>query len=388
MPKGLPSAQELMSQQVKGFCLDTCVVQGLGFHFEGGDLAVLPRQLPSWMKLYVSDIVRQEIVSHMQANTRQAFDSLKTAVKNVERLAAIDASEVREAAEAVEPKEFGKASHEERLAKYVKQFDGEFVPMSGKGLLEEIFDRYFSVQPPFENAKDKKHEFPDAAALITLDSLAAKLGTKFILISDDRGWNDYADRSKNLYSVKTLEELTALYTNQSDAAKKIEGKIAAALKAPKSKLANLFRQGIESQLRNLSWAIEAQSETNFSFDAQVDEVELLELHPNVEDQRIWLKNENDEICVVELECELKCGFEISADFSHYDSVDRDEMSMGTGSKSVADDVTVSVFLAIQGDLANDDPDDWEVDVTLSDDDVIWINAGDLDPDWYNDGPDR
>jgi hypothetical protein len=50
---------------------------------------------------------------------------------------------------------------------------------------------------------------------------------------------------------------------------------------------------------------------------------------------------------VEVQCDLTCQFEISADFSHYDSIDKDEMSMGTGSTTVTDDVMVSVFLTIQ-----------------------------------------
>jgi hypothetical protein len=374
-----------MSQQVKGFSLDTSIVQALGFHFEGGALAVLPQQLPSWMKLYVSDIVRQEIVSHMQSNTKQAFDSLNAAVKNIDRLTALDASSIEEAVKAVEPKQFGKDSHEERIKKYMKRFEGEFVPVEGKGLLEEVFDRYFSLRPPFENVKDKKHEFPDAAALITLDRLAEKTGTKLILVSGDKGWSDYADQSKNLYCVKNLDDLTALYTSESTAANKIKEKIASALSQSKSKLAERFRQGIEGQLHNLGWAIEAQSEAGFSVDPQVDEIEVLDLRPNVEDQRIWMKNEQDEICVVEVQCDLTCQFEISADFSHYDSIDKDEMSMGTGSTTVTDDVIVSVFLTIQGDLIGDGPDEWEVDVELSDD-TFWIDAGDMNPDWYNQGP--
>jgi hypothetical protein len=385
MPKGVPSAKELMSREVKGFALDTSVVRKHGYRFDVGDLDVLPRQLPPWMKLYMSDVVRHEIVSHLQANTKEAFDQLKNAVKNIDRLTEVDISGLEKAATAAEPRESGKAAHEDNLKKYVRRFSGEFVPIAGKGLLEEVFNRYFTLKPPFEAVADKKHEFPDAAALITVERLAEKLGAKFVLVSTDKGWQSYADASDRLYCVETLEQLTALYTNTSKAAEKIKNNIAKALQDPKSKFAKRLRSGIEDQIYNLSWVVEGESEAGFSFDAEVDQIEIQDVRPNVEEQRLWLKDEGDQICVVEVQCELTCEFHISADFSKYDSIDKDEMPMGTGSKSVTDDVTVSVFLTIHGDLLENKPNEWEVNVSLSND-IFWIEAGDLDPDWYNQGP--
>jgi hypothetical protein len=60
--------------------------------------------------------------------------------------------------------------------------------------------------------------------------------------------------------------------------------------------------------------------------------------------------------------------------------------MGTGSTTVTEEVTISVFLTIHGDLMGSGSDKWEVDGALADD-TFWIDAGDMDPDWYNQGPD-
>src|SRR5690348_6648107 len=115
MPKGTPSGKELMSQNVGGFSLDTNVIEHSGFRYDSGDLGVLSQQLPSWLKLYISDVVRHEVVRHQQANTKEAFEKLKSAIKNAGRLALVDTNAIEQATTQAEPDDHGKKLHEQRL---------------------------------------------------------------------------------------------------------------------------------------------------------------------------------------------------------------------------------------------------------------------------------
>lgn len=59
-----------------------------------------------------------------------------------------------------------------------------------------LTERYFSNAPPFSGAGQKKAEFPDAIALLSLEAWARARGTKVIAISRDGDWESFAARSQ------------------------------------------------------------------------------------------------------------------------------------------------------------------------------------------------
>ena len=53
---------------------------------------------------------------------------------------------------------------------------------------------YFSPETPFEEGK--KHEFPDAIALITLEDWAKTNGKNLLAITRDKGWIAFCEKSE------------------------------------------------------------------------------------------------------------------------------------------------------------------------------------------------
>jgi hypothetical protein len=65
---------------------------------------------------------------------------------------------------------------------------------------------YFLNSPPFENTKDKKNEFPDAIALLSLESWAIANKTKVVVVSNDAGWERYCNQSSHLLFLNDLDD--------------------------------------------------------------------------------------------------------------------------------------------------------------------------------------
>jgi PIN domain len=51
----------------------------------------------------------------------------------------------------------------------------------------DLLRRYFAADPPFGGKETKKHEFPDAMALISLEAWARAARTMMLVISRDSG---------------------------------------------------------------------------------------------------------------------------------------------------------------------------------------------------------
>ncbi len=59
--------------------------------------------------------------------------------------------------------------------------------------LEKVMDSYFSIAPPFEDTKKKKHEFPDAIVLRSLKAWAEANQQTVFVVSNDVGFKKFSD---------------------------------------------------------------------------------------------------------------------------------------------------------------------------------------------------
>ena len=354
MPKGLPSAEQLMSGTVKGFSIDTCIFESLGFNLDSGELGVLRQQLPPWLKLYIPSIVSREVIAHQVANVRKAEQELKTSIRNIHRYSGFDLSSVSTCVNRL-PLENVSRVFENRLKEFVSKFNGEILKEGGAELLHEMFERYFNSQPPFESKKDKKHEFPDAAALLALNN---EVWGCLILVSNDEGWLRFCEQSPSLFCVKNIEELTDLYQTDPQATEKIAVKVKAALEDPRSKLSQQIGDNLEEAIPNCSWIVDAYTGYCERIDAELTSAEFRGFYLDVRPFRQWLSNNEQEICVIEFDLVVTCEFEVTAEFSAWDSVDREYCPIGNGSKTILNDIPMTAYLTLEGDLSNDDIGAW------------------------------
>lgn len=86
---------------------------------------------------------------------------------------------------------------------------------------EGVFERYFSNQPPFSSG-EKKHEFPDAFALFTLQEEAVNRKKEIYVVSGDSDWESFCSSSQYLNWFKTLNELLETIIRETDPSKGVD----------------------------------------------------------------------------------------------------------------------------------------------------------------------
>jgi hypothetical protein len=91
---------------------------------------------------------------------------------------------------------------------------GEIVSATeNPALSADVLSRYFSEAPPFGESDKRKHEFPDAFALLSLEALARDEGKLMLCVAPDKGWQDFASQSEHLVCVKDLEDALSYFND-------------------------------------------------------------------------------------------------------------------------------------------------------------------------------
>ncbi|MEP9328270.1 PIN domain-containing protein [Paraburkholderia phymatum] len=81
----------------------------------------------------------------------------------------------------------------------------------------EVMRRYEASEPPFSAAGNKKHEFPDAVALSTLEGWARASGTKVLAVTQDKDWKRYGEQSARVVMVDDLAGALSAFQRRAEA---------------------------------------------------------------------------------------------------------------------------------------------------------------------------
>jgi len=208
MPAGVPPAELRLDLKVQAFSIDTCIIQEAGFRLTGGRLGALSKQLPPLMRLVISQVVVDETRSHWAATAKTKFDKLESAHADLRRFIGPQLDKfVPDIAEHFSSAARAFASE---LTYFIDSHSGLTLAVSVPNLAHVVMERYFASKPPFGTG-DKKHEFPDAFALMEIEEYAKQREIHVVAVSNDGGWLSFADQSPHIYCVRTIEELTAMF---------------------------------------------------------------------------------------------------------------------------------------------------------------------------------
>jgi hypothetical protein len=166
------------------------------------------------IKVILSEIVINEITTHIARSAEASQRELHKAIKNQDKRwkTGVDIAKLPDTLAL-----WGdpiKAA-ETQIEDYLAAIGGEVVRASGTvDVSGELLRRYFAIEPPFESSDQKKHEFPDCFALLSLESVASSHQKLLLCVSPDNGWKNFAAQSPHLVCVTDLE-LALSYFNDS-----------------------------------------------------------------------------------------------------------------------------------------------------------------------------
>ncbi|MDD3936865.1 PIN domain-containing protein [Rhodoferax sp.] len=384
MPKGQPSPDHVIGRKVTFFSIDTNVLEGKGFDFNRGALNVLQHQRPTWMTLRLSDIVEREVFAHRMRDLTEAKQKLDSALNHMRRKAALDVTRVATELHALTVLESGANQFKNELQSFLKGLGGEVLPTSGATLASDLFDRYFEVRPPFELVEDKKFEFPDAAALLVLEQYAKAQTETGVLISNDKGWRTFANQSEHLFCVKSLEEFTGLFAALTEHAKQLLAKIQDSLLAPASVCKELLQDAIKGHVAEAEWSVdEICCGSAHRLEGEAYDASVVDFTADYQSMKGWFTDEDSPMYVVELPVSISVEISVSVAFYQWDSIDHEEIPMGSQDISVPMDIDVSVFLTSSGELMASPVDDWDIEVEIATGNYS-VDAGEVELDYGDD----
>lgn len=250
--------------------VDTCIYQQHGFRLESGQLRHLEQFSGTAGVVVMSDVVQHEVLAHMVTEAVKAKSKLKGALEDVRdhwpmAAGAPTPSDIlgTETAEVVTAG---------RLDAFLGRCGGEVINASGRVDIADVMKRYFQPSVPFERSGDKKHEFPDAVALIALESWAEKHNQHVLLVSNDKGWQAFADASDRLCCVAGLDEALELFQKRDAIRTQLVDHVTALLEAEAESWDGL--RELASLLNSTMWVEDASAMFDYDVDLQVDVTEV------------------------------------------------------------------------------------------------------------------
>lgn len=365
MPKNLPTAAQAW-EDVTFFSIDTNLIQAAGYNFAQGALHQLPNQLPESIGLQLPEIVVSEIVKHRMESVHKTHKQLQGAADELHRLTTIDVTEVRDSVDKLNAIETATQRFTQQVHDYTAQCRGAVLPTTGVDAVRSLFADYFAQRPPFGLSEKKKSEFPDAMCLWQLEQYAKDNDTIGIFASDDKGWKQYAAESERLYCAGSIDELAALFAATNEHAESIKMKIAAAVKDASSPLGAALAHALNQHIGNAQWdASEVYTGSSYRVEPEVYGANVVDYNID-RDTNIWSVKGEPTTWIIDLTVHVKVSVDVSAEFFAWDSIDKEELSLGTQEFATEEEVDVEIFLTCTDVHLETEPSDWDADIEIAD----------------------
>lgn len=183
--------------------IDTNIFIKNKFTFHAGPLDSLKKYCQKgYCTLFTNSIILREVEKHIKADVGKLATQAKNAIKKPELVNAISKQEYSIIAEKI-------LSAPDQLLEQFRMFAADAICLPIDTLsLASVFDDYFNIVPPFENKEDKKAEFPDAVAIMSIKRyLQETEDTTICVVSDDEGWKNAFEGLENVRIYKDIQSL-------------------------------------------------------------------------------------------------------------------------------------------------------------------------------------
>lgn len=380
MPKGLPTAAALIEQRaVTFFSIDTDVIQSHGYKLGEGALHALALQRPNWFQVQLTDVVEREVLAHRMEAVSKVVQEMQTAISGAQRIVGQDLRAIKDAFDELDSERVARERFTREFLDFVTRLGGGVLALDGHTLAHDLFIRYFEQLPPFE--VKKKSEFPDAASLLALESYAKNHDTQGIVVSKDGGWAAFAKESDYLYYVSSLDELVSLFESKSEKADKVKEKLIRELSDPASELTHQLETALENHVAGAFWNVnDIYSGFSLRVEAEVNQVDYHESDIALDGIGLWLVEHDPTVCTVEVSVTVTVDLDIGVEFFQYDTIDHEEIGMGSEEISRRVEISIDLFLMCQGDLLDTPVDDWDIGFEIEGGDYR-VEVGEVNPDY-------
>ncbi|WP_175958358.1 PIN domain-containing protein [Burkholderia sp. BCC0405] len=265
----------IAANQLGAIALDTSVFDAQQRNLEGGLLRRVEQfHRSDRIRVLMPDVVLREVEAHLRRDAAEARNGLARAVRMAtrSRVLSSDALEPLQVIEYLMDEPATAASL--RMAEWLAGTRAEVLDIAARVDMRTLFDRYFAAQPPFAESSKKKHEFPDAVALLALEHWAAEHDTAVLVVSTDSDWQRFCSAHPRLLWTNNLAGALAAFQDESAqfAARRLAETLAEGLD---EELQNALLAAGRSFARHIGVGIDARSAFDFTWtrDIHVDAIQ-------------------------------------------------------------------------------------------------------------------
>lgn len=205
-------ANELRSLVLRGVVsavsIDTNIFEVARYQLEHGYLKHLEQFSKGDVRLVFSELTIGEVRAHMRRKSEEALSALQKGLAEMTTywLPAHDRRSEILAGFTQQLDAAGKV--EERIEGFLKRCNAIVIPATGNVDVSTLVQAYLESRAPFESSK-KKHEFPDAIALMSLEAWAKANRTTVLFVTRDQGCQAFCQASNSLAWSDNIEEALA-----------------------------------------------------------------------------------------------------------------------------------------------------------------------------------
>lgn len=332
--------------KVFAISIDTSVFDAKQKTFSNTVLQRLDQFYERDVRVVFSDVVAREIVAHLRDDASETQRALKKALRshtlrwNRERADKEDEDLLLQA----DPAAFAQLEFDA----FLKHVNGQVIKSSDvPDAVENILTRYFSEAPPFGPADKRKSEFPDAFALLRLETFGEENKGFVLCVAPDKGWVEFAAKSDHLVCVDRLEYALALF-NAAD--QNLADVIVQRWRESEGgEFIEAISNAFEYRLDDLDFSVDGHADVEF--EAEPLGAVLQVVNPQSIGQPTVIAVDSDTVTFT-VGLEACVGFEASFNFFVEDSVDRDYVHLGSEETYIED--TLPFTLTITADRSLDD----------------------------------
>lgn len=373
--------------------VDTSVFDSNGLKLESGILSQLKQFKNSEVKFILSDIVAKEIKAHLFDVTQKAYKSLESSIRKSKDHLVSKSYDFTQIEYLLKKNKDTKSIAEERFNEFIQATGCEIIDSNENVTLSELTNKYFENEAPFAVSGKKKNEFPDAIALLAIQNWSLKNGFKTIAISEDNDWASFCNSSEVIDCNEKLTDGLALFHIDANSA---ETFVDEADERTHRFISRLRSGIINNSIRDFNDGVEKAIEEGINYydvdaDASSDlrfEIESASLSfsyfkyvPN-EDGIIDFKviDASKDYLVISTTVEINFDVDAEVSFSTYDSIDREDIYLGSSTVSKSDSCITEILISLSGNIRGD-INNLSIDEVEIIDRPNWIDLDYVEPDW-------
>ncbi len=363
--KALIAAGEILA-----ITMDTSVFDKFGCNLEYKALTAVEQFKGKDISFVLSPVTTGEVRNHIAKAVAEAATKAKAGINQFFKAShsSMKANDIaNDLGIDVDPFEIA----DEQIAEYLERVGATLI--SNQAESTELLRRYFGVLPPFGKSSEKKSEFPDAIALLSLEKWARANDTLVLAVCRDGDWESFASDSNEIIHIDDLSAALGLFNDQESV---IAARVVSSIRSGSAtSLEKEIQNRLEYYIDGYDFDVEANS--SFSYDYQIESASIYNWDYK-DKTAIVVVSSNDEEVVVSFDLTVEAQVDASFGFSVRDGIDRDYVTLGSS------DVSAPAYFSLNAvatfSKSNDrDPDlvDLEIDGRRG----IAVDFGSVEPDF-------